>query len=79
MFSYLTTRDQSLMRKLNGWRPPRWVRVWMVLASRLGDGWLWWSIGLILLLFGGPGRYVAVATLRSSNYPMEQRAEFVLP
>ncbi len=60
MFSYLTTRDQNLMRRLNGWRPPRWVRVWMVLASRLGDGWLWWSIGIVLLLFGGPVRFVAL-------------------
>src|SRR5258708_35649173 len=60
MFSYLTTRDQNLMRRLNGWRPPRWVRVWMVLASRLGDGWLWWAVGLVLLVFGGPGRFKAV-------------------
>src|SRR5260370_16540011 len=60
MFSYLTTRDQNLMRRLNGWRPPRWVRVWMVLASRLGDGWLWWVIGIILLLFGGPVRFRAL-------------------
>lgn len=27
----------------------------------------------------GPGAYVAVATLRSTNYPVEQRAEFTLP
>ena len=26
-----------------------------------------------------PGRYTAVATLASMNYPMEQRAEFVVP
>ncbi len=60
MLSYITNRDLSLMRRVNGWKPPRWVRVWMVLASRVGDGWLWWSLGLILLLFGGPQRFVAV-------------------
>jgi len=32
----------------------------MVLASRLGDGWLWWALGLVLLLFGGPVRFVAL-------------------
>ena len=32
----------------------------MVLASRLGDGWLWYAIGLIVLLFGGANRFVAV-------------------
>ncbi len=26
-----------------------------------------------------PARYVAIATLKSSNYPMEQRAEFIIP
>ncbi len=26
-----------------------------------------------------PGRYTAIATLTSSNYPVEQRAEFVVP
>ena len=60
MLSYISTRDHSLMRLLNGWRPPRWVRIWMVLASRLGDGWLWYAIGLIVLLFGGANRFVAV-------------------
>jgi undecaprenyl-diphosphatase len=60
MLSYISTRDHSLMRRLNGWRPPRWVRIWMVLASRLGDGWLWYAIGLIVLLFGGANRFAAV-------------------
>jgi undecaprenyl-diphosphatase len=68
MLSYISTRDHSLMRLLNGWRPPRWVRIWMVLASRLGDGWLWYAIGLILLLFGGANRFLAVgaATLSAA-------------
>jgi undecaprenyl-diphosphatase len=60
MFSYISARDRNLMRRLNGWMPPRWVRVWMVVASRLGDGWLWWAVGLGLLLLGGPGRFIAV-------------------
>jgi undecaprenyl-diphosphatase len=71
MFSYISRRDHNLMRRLNGWRPPRWVRAWMILASRLGDGWLWWGIGIVLLLFGGPGRFVAVgAALISGTISM---------
>jgi undecaprenyl-diphosphatase len=67
MLSYISTRDHNLMRRLNGWRPPRWVRIWMVLASRLGDGWIWYAIGLILLLFGGAGRFLAVGTAALSG------------
>ena len=66
MLSYISARDHNLMRRLNGWRPPRWVRIWMTLASRLGDGWLWYAIGLILLLFGGHSRFVAVGAATAS-------------
>ena len=66
MFSYLSSRDKKLMRKLNGWRPPHWVRIWMVLASRLGDGWLWWGIGIAIMIFGGPLRWVALAATLAS-------------
>jgi undecaprenyl-diphosphatase len=33
----------------------------MIFASRLGDGWIWYSVGIALLLFGGDLRYVAFA------------------
>jgi undecaprenyl-diphosphatase len=33
----------------------------MVWSSRLGDGWIWYSIGIILLLFGGENRFPAFA------------------
>ena len=62
MLSYISTRDRNLMRRLNGWRPPRWVRVWMLLASRAGDGWLWYALGILLLLFGGADRFIAVGS-----------------
>ena len=40
----------------------------MVAATRLGDGWLWYSLAAILLLFGGPQRFAAVgaATLAAT-------------
>lgn len=33
----------------------------MVAATRGGDGWLWWTIGAAVLLFGGADRFRAVA------------------
>ena len=45
----LSAPDYFLMHRLNRWRPPRWIRVWMLGASRAGDGWLWWSCGLAVL------------------------------
>ncbi len=58
---YIQRRDHTLMRKVNRWRPPRWFRWWMICATRLGDGWLWYALGGILLGFGGSDRFVAVA------------------
>ena len=60
VLAYIANRDQRLMRKVNGWRAPRWIRLWMVYATRGGDGWLWYAMGAIILLFGGPERYAAV-------------------
>jgi undecaprenyl-diphosphatase len=32
----------------------------MIAATRMGDGWLWYGLGAMLLLFGGPMRFSAV-------------------
>ncbi len=61
MFALITTGDRKLMRRLNRWDAPVWVRRWTIVASRCGDGWLWIAIALILLLFGGPRRFDALA------------------
>lgn len=60
MLRFIAARDHTLMKRVNGWRPPRWIRIWMICATRGGDGWLWYAMGLILLLFGGPERFAAV-------------------
>jgi undecaprenyl-diphosphatase len=60
VWGFIENRDHRLMRRMNGWRPPRWVRYWMLLATRLGDGWLWYSLGIMLLIWGGPQRFAAV-------------------
>jgi undecaprenyl-diphosphatase len=57
----LSAPDHGLMRRLNRWRAPRWVRMWMLFATRAGDGWLWGAIGIALLLSGDPERFQAVA------------------
>jgi undecaprenyl-diphosphatase len=60
MLNYISRRDHKLMHRVNQWTPPRWIRLWMVFATRAGDGWLWYGMGLIILLFGGDRRWVAV-------------------
>lgn len=60
MLSYIVHRDQRLMRRVNRWPAPRWIRLWMLCATRGGDGWLWYAMGLVILLFGGGQRFLAV-------------------
>jgi undecaprenyl-diphosphatase len=54
--------DHRLMRRVHRWPAPRWIRLWMICATRGGDGWLWYSLGLALLLFGGPMRWLALGS-----------------
>jgi undecaprenyl-diphosphatase len=60
MLDYIATRDHRLMRRVHRWRPPRWFRRWMILATRGGDGWLWYGLSALVLVFGGAARYKAV-------------------
>ena len=60
MLSYIEGRDHRLMRRVNRWHAPRWIRVWMVCATRGGDGWLWYAMGVMILLGGGERRFAAV-------------------
>jgi undecaprenyl-diphosphatase len=57
---WVETRDHRLMRRVNRWTPPRWMRLWMVAATRGGDGWLWYAMGALVVLDGGPARFRAV-------------------
>lgn len=52
--------DHRLMRKLNRWRAPKWFRLWMVAATRSGDGWLWYAMGVAVALLGGSERVPAL-------------------
>lgn len=60
VWNRIETRDHRLMRRVHQWRPPHWFRMYMVFATRLGDGWLWYGIGTLIAIFGGPHRFRAV-------------------
>jgi len=62
VLEFITARDYNLMHRVHRWPAPRWIRVWMICATRGGDGWLWYAMGAILVLFGGAHRFRAVAT-----------------
>ena len=61
MLDYISARDHRLMRRVHRWRPPRWFRLWMILATRGGDGWLWYGISGPVLVFDAPVRHEALA------------------
>jgi undecaprenyl-diphosphatase len=58
--SWVSTRDYRLMLRVNHWRPPKWLRLWMLAATRCGDGGLWYALGVIVALYGGPQRLHAL-------------------
>ena len=60
MFNFIRKRDHALMHRIHHWPAPDWVRLLMVVASRGGDGWIWYGLGFLMLLFGDHYRFVAV-------------------
>jgi undecaprenyl-diphosphatase len=67
LWGYIERRDHRVMRRMNRWRAPRWIRYWMIAATRMGDGWLWYGLGAMLLIFGGAQRYAAVGAAGSAG------------
>jgi undecaprenyl-diphosphatase len=60
VWNQIQSNDHRLMRRVHRWRAPRWFRILMIVATRGGDGWLWYAFGLILLLCGGEQRFAAI-------------------
>ena len=60
MRGLISKSDHHLMRRVNSWEAPRWVRFYVLGATRGGDGWLWYAMGLAILLFGGENRFAAI-------------------
>jgi len=55
------------MHRANNWPAPRWVRFYVMGATRGGDGWLWYAMGLAILLFGGEERFAALGAAGLSS------------
>jgi undecaprenyl-diphosphatase len=60
VWSQIQSGDYRLMRRVHRWRAPRWFRALMIVSTRGGDGWLWYGLGLILLVYGGDERFAAI-------------------
>ena len=61
MLQFISTGDHRLMRRVNSWPAPPWVQTWMIAATRGGDGWLWAIMAVVVVMFGGPERWRAMA------------------
>jgi undecaprenyl-diphosphatase len=55
VLAYVLASDDRLSNRVLAWRPPRWVRLWMLTASRLGDGWIWLAAAAALPASGKRG------------------------
>src|SRR5947209_974494 len=66
MLHFIARRDHRLMRRVNKWPAPKWIRYSAIAATRAGDGWVWYLTGLLVLLFGGEERFTAVAAAGSA-------------
>ena len=64
---YIASRDYRLMRRVNRWSAPQWVRAWMICATRGGDGWLWYILMGALLAAGGEQRFQAVGAMLAAS------------
>ena len=68
LWGFIERRDHRVMRRMNRWRAPRWVRYWMIAATRCGDGWLWYGLGIMVAIYGGPQRFVAVGAAGAAGF-----------
>jgi undecaprenyl-diphosphatase len=66
VWNQIQSNDHRLMRRVHRWRAPRWFRILMILMTRLGDGWLWYTLGIILVLYGGEHRFLAIGAAASA-------------
>jgi undecaprenyl-diphosphatase len=67
VWEFIQARDHQVMRKVHRWRPPRWLRFWMIASTKLGDGWIWYTVGIAVLLFGGDNRFIAFAAAATAE------------
>jgi len=61
ILAYVNTRDHRPMRRVNRWLAPRWIRLWMLAATRGGDGWIWCALAVTVWLRGGENELRAIS------------------
>jgi undecaprenyl-diphosphatase len=61
LLHFIAARDYRLMQCVTAWSAPPWIRLWMTAATRAGDGWLWYLIGVSVAILGGEQRWAALA------------------
>jgi undecaprenyl-diphosphatase len=67
VWNQIESNDHRLMRRVHRWKAPRWFRILMILATRGGDGWLWYALGAILIFYGGEHRFLAIGGAGSAS------------
>jgi undecaprenyl-diphosphatase len=67
MRGLITRGDYRVMHRANNWVAPRWVRFYVLGSTLGGDGWLWYAMGLAILLFGGDDRFAALGAAGLSS------------
>ncbi|MBV9769613.1 MAG: phosphatase PAP2 family protein [Bryobacterales bacterium] len=65
--SFITKGDHSVMHRANNWEAPRWFQLYLISATRGGDGWLWYAMGLAILVLGGKTRFEALGAAGLSS------------
>ena len=68
VLAYVTASDFQVFDRVLSARPPRWVRLWMLWATRLGDGWIWLATGALLLAGGNSGHRVLAAAALAAGF-----------
>jgi len=66
VWNQIQSSDHRLMRRVHRWRAPCWFRILIIVATRGGDGWLWYALGVVLVIFGGEHRFAAIGAGVSS-------------
>jgi undecaprenyl-diphosphatase len=56
LLSTVDASDRRVCDRVRSWSPPRWFRLWMLGATRFGDGPGWAALGLALVATGHEGR-----------------------
>ena len=61
LWTSVDASDRRLSDRVRAWAPPRWFCLWMVAATRFGDGPGWAAVGVGLVAAGPHGRAAAAA------------------